>query len=590
MFLRLIFSCLILLPKLHTIDSQTTNTTEGALSILGTINPNQNLLNICNENNATPLWNNSTAYQFTSTVYMSSETDIKSSDVNKLQTETNFNVTQIYYNRCNKLSDLSNYTQTQIIDTLTANCRYDRLERPPTLVNGTVTNDPTEVFINAYVNSIESTDSDNLQFTMFATLYIMYNDTRLCFEELTTDPSDYITGSTELYTRIWVPSITLRNQKDSNILSGLDNNIRIIITPSGTVILATNVLVTLFCSTTWGKFPYDVENCTAVFQSWMYNTNQLILHWQQNQTIIYSDQMKLLDYTLMSTATTEGLIAQNPVSSFYTSFSSNYSTLQFTIQISQSLGYYFLDYFLPSIIIVAIGWTSCWLRADQTPARTMLGTSTLLTFITLTSSMQSSQLKTKYLSLFEIWFVVCTLFIVSGLVEFAFSNTVFRRRRNLELKRLKSKYILKSTLTHRKNRCQSEKHITTSQYNSSEPTVKVLKCMSLEMPSNISESESNLNYYTTQTSNSTISIEDNAVNNINLDPELCCGEEISNDKESNNENSLGDNDSLESLDNKPWAQMTPEEASAWLDRRARFLLPISFLLFNAIFWLVVFCV
>lgn len=49
----------------------------------------------------------------------------------------------------------------------------------------------------------------------------------------------------------------------------------------------------------------------------------------------------------------------------------------------------------------------------------------------------------------EIWFLGCTGFIFASLVEFAFVNIIWRRRKNVELKKVNSKYIMKSTLTPR---------------------------------------------------------------------------------------------------------------------------------------------
>jgi Neurotransmitter-gated ion-channel transmembrane region len=111
------------------------------------------------------------------------------------------------------------------------------------------------------------------------------------------------------------------------------------------------------------------------------------------------------------------------------------------------MGFYLLDYFIPSIMIVAISWVSFWLQADQSAPRIMLGTSTMLTFITLASAQGKTLPKVSYIKASEIWFLGCTGFIFGSLVEFAFVNTIWRRKKNVELKKVNSKYILKSTLT-----------------------------------------------------------------------------------------------------------------------------------------------
>lgn len=53
----------------------------------------------------------------------------------------------------------------------------------------------------------------------------------------------------------------------------------------------------------------------------------------------------------------------------------NYSSLSFTVHLAREMGFYLMDYFLPSIMIVSISWVSFWLQADASPPRIMLGTS-----------------------------------------------------------------------------------------------------------------------------------------------------------------------------------------------------------------------
>lgn len=122
------------------------------------------------------------------------------------------------------------------------------------------------------------------------------------------------------------------------------------------------------------------------------------------------------------------------------------------MHLAREMGFYLMDYFLPSMMIVAISWVSFWLQADQAAPRIMLGTSCMLTFITLATAQSKSLPKVSYIKVSEVWFLGCTGFIFSSLVEFAFVNTIWRRKKNIELKKVNSKYILKSTLTPRPGR------------------------------------------------------------------------------------------------------------------------------------------
>lgn len=112
----------------------------------------------------------------------------------------------------------------------------------------------------------------------------------------------------------------------------------------------------------------------------------------------------------------------------------------------------------------------------------------MLTFITLASAQGKTLPKVSYIKASEIWFLGCTAFIFGSLVEFAFVNTIWRRKKNVELKKVNSKYILKSTLTPRPQR----KHM-----ENGSPLQKSRSCSSLDGSQNGGQMTPNYNNYLT---------------------------------------------------------------------------------------------
>ncbi len=98
------------------------------------------------------------------------------------------------------------------------------------------------------------------------------------------------------------------------------------------------------------------------------------------------------------------------------------------------------------MMIVAISWVSFWIQGDQGAPRVMLGTATLLTFITLASAQDKTLPKVSYVKATEIWFMGCTTFIVASLLEFAFVNTIWRQKKHMEFKEVTAKRILASAI------------------------------------------------------------------------------------------------------------------------------------------------
>jgi len=56
----------------------------------------------------------------------------------------------------------------------------------------------------------------------------------------------------------------------------------------------------------------------------------------------------------------------------------NYSRLACEIQFVRSMGYYLIQIYIPSSLIVVISWVSFWLNRNAAPARVYLGITTVM--------------------------------------------------------------------------------------------------------------------------------------------------------------------------------------------------------------------
>src|SRR5690349_16046452 len=203
------------------------------------------------------------------------------------------------------------------------------------------------------------------------------------------------------------------------------------------------------------KFPFDQQQCKTVLESWMYNGSDVVLHWELKSPVTLGPDQHLTEYELVNLFTNETMINADLSDLRHGAFAGNYSSLSFTVTLKRQMGFYLLDYFLPSMMIVAISWVSFWLQADQTAPRIMLGTTTMLTFITLASAQGKTLPKVSYIKASEIWSMGCTAFIFMSLVEFAFVNTIWRRKDHALLKKANAKSILKHTFNIRSGKSGS---------------------------------------------------------------------------------------------------------------------------------------
>ena len=96
--------------------------------------------------------------------------------------------------------------------------------------------------------------------------------------------------------------------------------------------------------------------------------------------------------------------------------SGNYSRLACEIQFVRSMGYYLIQIYIPSSLIVVISWVSFWLNRGATPARVGLGVTTVLTMTTLISSTNSALPKISYVKSIDVYLAACFFMVFASLL------------------------------------------------------------------------------------------------------------------------------------------------------------------------------
>ena len=94
----------------------------------------------------------------------------------------------------------------------------------------------------------------------------------------------------------------------------------------------------------------------------------------------------------------------------------NYSRLACDIQFVRSMGYYMIQIYIPSSLIVVISWVSFWLNRNASPARVSLGVTTVLTMTTLMSSTNAALPKISYVKSIDIYLGTCFIMVFASLL------------------------------------------------------------------------------------------------------------------------------------------------------------------------------
>ena len=109
----------------------------------------------------------------------------------------------------------------------------------------------------------------------------------------------------------------------------------------------------------------------------------------------------------------------------------NHSSLVATFRMKRRIGYFLIDTYIPSTLIVVISWISFWIDPDTAPARVALGITTVLTMTTLVSSSRASLPKVSYVKAIDWYLLACLIFVFGTLLEYTIVSyllSVVRRR------------------------------------------------------------------------------------------------------------------------------------------------------------------
>jgi glycine receptor alpha-3 len=92
------------------------------------------------------------------------------------------------------------------------------------------------------------------------------------------------------------------------------------------------------------------------------------------------------------------------------------------------MGYYLIQIYIPSGLIVIISWVSFWLNRNATPARVALGVTTVLTMTTLMSSTNAALPKISYVKSIDVYLGTCFVMVFASLLgKYRIRNAVARK-------------------------------------------------------------------------------------------------------------------------------------------------------------------
>ncbi|CAL8292423.1 unnamed protein product [Lota lota] len=287
------------------------------------------------------------------------------------------------------------------------------------------------VGIDVQVESIDSISEVNMDFTMTLYLRHYWKDARLAFPSRNNKSRTF---DARLVRKIWVPDVFFVHSKRSFIHDTTMDNIMLRIFPDGNVLYSVRITVTALCSMDFSSFPLDTQNCSLELESYAYNENDLMLYWNNGNNSLRTDDIMLSQFFIEEFQSSNGL-------AFYSS-TGWYNRLYIHFILRRHVFFFLLQTYFPTMLMVLLSWVSFWIDRRAVPARVSLGMTTVLTMSTIITGVSSSMPQVSYVKAVDIYLWTSFLFVFLSVIEYAAVNycTTLEEMRKMKRGRILSTF------------------------------------------------------------------------------------------------------------------------------------------------------
>jgi cation transporter family protein len=301
----------------------------------------------------------------------------------------------------------SDVGQTALIDRLLAH--YKRQDPPR--IDGA-----TPVKLGIFVNSFYSISEQTMDYSVNFYFRQNWHDRRLAFRH---EHLKQIKMASGAWDRIWVPDTFFRNEKKAHFHEVTVSNRLLRLNYTGWVWYVTKISAVFSCPMKLQKYPLDVQSCPLMFESFGYTTDTMYFEWLEDNPVEVEPSLQLPQFTLVDTK-------RYDCSQIYTA--GNFTCAEVRFILRRDIGYFLIQVYVPSILIVILSWVSFWINIESSPARVSIGLLTVLTTTTMSAGARSSLPRVSYIKAIDIWMIVCLVFVFASLIEYAVVNVMARRQ------------------------------------------------------------------------------------------------------------------------------------------------------------------
>ncbi|TMW50268.1 hypothetical protein DOY81_004649, partial [Sarcophaga bullata] len=265
---------------------------------------------------------------------------------------------------------------------------------------------PTVVRTNILIRSMGPVSELDMDYSMDCYFRQYWRDKRLSFQ----GPIKSLSLSIKMLERIWRPDTYFYNGKHSHIHTITVPNKLLRLDQDGGILYSMRLTIKATCPMELINFPMDHQSCPLVIGSYGYTSRQLVYEWKDSNAVSFVPGMTLNQFDLIS-------MRSRNIS--YARREGEFSTLHVAFDLKRHTGYFLIQVYVPCILIVVLSWVSFWIHREATSDRVGLCVTAVLTLSTISLDSRIDLPKVKYATALDWFLLMCFLYCIATLLEFA---------------------------------------------------------------------------------------------------------------------------------------------------------------------------
>eukprot|EP00092_Neocalanus_flemingeri_P018558 GFUD01020095.1.p1 GENE.GFUD01020095.1~~GFUD01020095.1.p1 ORF type:complete len:373 (-),score=101.77 GFUD01020095.1:109-1227(-) len=266
---------------------------------------------------------------------------------------------------------------------------------------------PLEMVAALNLRNIVDISETRQQITLETSLKLYWKDKNIKIKKDVTEfdgtdkNHDYILLDPKFMKDIWMPDIFIDQSINIRVPNFYTTPASIRVYNNSLIRLSSRFNFDVACPMNFSKYPVDDQTCLVMFESFSYKASQLNMTWDPNKKAHNIPKVELAQFKYH--------IHREP----YTTkeYTEPFAGLLLRIHLVRQIDFHIIQTYLPSTILVILGYLVLFLPAKTVPGRIGLGMMTYLTLTTMNSSNKSMLPQVSYMTFMDIWVITCILFV-----------------------------------------------------------------------------------------------------------------------------------------------------------------------------------